>query len=570
MDLGISGLASGFDWRSLVDQLADVERVPQDRLRAEQSTLRQQSSAYTTLKSELSTLKTRVDALMELSLYGSRTVRSSDSSRATANVTADALLGTLTLNIQQLAKAARWEGATNLGIKLSASPDVSGVLMNDARWASPISAGVFSVNGKAVTVAETDSLQDVFSKISEATGGEVTANYDPVTDRITLTRAGSIVLGSAGDTSNFLAVARLNSGTGQVMSGGPLSIVRLTDTLSTVNLATAITGDAEGQGSFKINGVTIAYDLSRDTMAQVLQRINDANAGVRASYDAANGRFVLANEATGDMGVRLEDDPGSNFLAATGLATGNLVRGQNLVYSMNGGSPIVSPTNSITSATSGVAGLTVSALKEGEVVLEVSQDSDTVTSAIKSFLEQYNKVQALIDTQTASSTDAKGKVTAGVLAGQSDAADIARQLRLLANQAITGLAGNVDQLADLGIDSSGYDNALTLRDSAALSEALQARMLAVRSFFTEAGKGLAAQLSQYLDRVVGEEGSLQVRQDSLTKQIGGIDTQVADLERIVQSNREAMINNFVAMEKAQARMNQQLQFLLQRFGGTTA
>jgi hypothetical protein len=34
----------------------------------------------------------------------------------------------------------------------------------------------------------------------------------------------------------------------------------------------------------------------------------------------------------------------------------------------------------------------------------------------------------------------------------------------------------------------------------------------------------------------------------------------------VQANRERMIASFIAMEQAQAQINQQMQFLLQRFG----
>ena len=29
MDLGVSGLASGFDWKTLVDQMIDVQRAPE-------------------------------------------------------------------------------------------------------------------------------------------------------------------------------------------------------------------------------------------------------------------------------------------------------------------------------------------------------------------------------------------------------------------------------------------------------------------------------------------------------------------------------------------------------------
>jgi hypothetical protein len=54
----------------------------------------------------------------------------------------------------------------------------------------------------------------------------------------------------------------------------------------------------------------------------------------------------------------------------------------------------------------------------------------------------------------------------------------------------------------------------------------------------------------------------------LTKQSTEIDTQIADLERLVQNNRERLVSSFLAMERAQAVINQQMSFLSQRFGGT--
>ncbi|MEN9603022.1 MAG: hypothetical protein RIS56_2628, partial [Verrucomicrobiota bacterium] len=57
-------------------------------------------------------------------------------------------------------------------------------------------------------------------------------------------------------------------------------------------------------------------------------------------------------------------------------------------------------------------------------------------------------------------------------------------------------------------------------------------------------------------------------QDALTKQSSAIDTQVTDLEKRVQSNRQRLIDSFVQMETAQQTINQQLKFLQQRFGGT--
>ena len=71
----------------------------------------------------------------------------------------------------------------------------------------------------------------------------------------------------------------------------------------------------------------------------VIKRINDSQAGVSASYDSANDRFLLTNKATGDLGMALEDVTG-NFLAATGLSSGTLTRGNDLLYTVNGGGTI--------------------------------------------------------------------------------------------------------------------------------------------------------------------------------------------------------------------------------------
>ncbi|WP_410962433.1 flagellar filament capping protein FliD, partial [Salmonella sp. SAL4355] len=76
-------------------------------------------------------------------------------------------------------------------------------------------------------------------------------------------------------------------------------------------------------------------------------------------------------------------------------------------------------------ASSGIAGLSVTALKANSTVsVTVASDTDKIKTAIKDFVDAYNKVQSLIDTQTASSTDAKGVVTAGLLAGDLDADQI--------------------------------------------------------------------------------------------------------------------------------------------------
>ena len=246
------------------------------------------------------------------------------------------------------------------------------------------------------------------------------------------------------------------------------------------------------------------------------------------------------------------------------------MRGNNLLYSVDGGGTLVSQTNTITEATSGIQGLTLTALDEGETKITVSSDTAAIKTAIENFITEFNKAQSIIETQTASSTDAKGAVTAGTLAGESDVSEFASRLRSTAYATIAGFAQTMNQLEDIGIITNGNDNSLELDDPDKLDAALANNLSGLQKLFTDETSGIATQLDAYLESISGEDGRIDTKQKSLGEQIASIDTQILDLERIVQANRESLMQSFIAMETAQSQINQQLQFLQQRFGGGAA
>lgn len=569
MDLGLSGLVSGLDWKTLVDQLANAERTPQSRLRVEQSSLNQQNSAYAAIQTQLEALQSRVTTLSASSLYDTRLSNSSNSDIATATASPGTTLGSYAFNVIQLASAAKQVGTAGIGSSLSATNDVSGLVLSDAAFATAITPGTITVNGKQITIATGDTLQTVFDNIQVATGSEVTATYNASTDKISFSSTNPIVLGSATDTSNFLQVARLNNnGTGTITSTTQLGVVKLSSALSSANLATPILDGGSGSGEFKINGVSIAFSTA-EPMSAVLKRINDSAAGVTASYDTVNDRFVFANKVTGDVGMALEDVSG-NFLEATGLSTGALTRGQNLLYTVDGGGQLISQSNTITEASSSIAGLSVTATAVGTATITVGTDTSAIKTAINDFITDYNKVQSIIDSQTASTTDSKGKVTAGILANSNDAEDIATRMRRMVTGEVSGLTAVLNQLEDMGIVSNGTDNSLKLDDETELDNALANNLTTVKNLFADTTNGMATKLAKFLEDTIGDTGSLITRQDNITKQSAAIDVQIADLERIVLANKDRMTASFVAMETAQAQINQQLQYLQNQFGTSSS
>ncbi|MGC8830663.1 MAG: flagellar filament capping protein FliD [Verrucomicrobiia bacterium] len=567
MDIGLSGLVSGFDWRTFIDKMIEIEREPETRLQNEKSTLQSKNSALSSLKNQLNSLKSKIDVLNDKSLFYSRQVSVSNTNIAQATVSAGAPIGSYQISISQFATSSYINGGADIGAKLSSTSDVSGVIIGSAPFFPSVTAGTFTVDGKQIQIATTDTLQDVFDKISQATNGDVTAAYDPETDRIVLSKAsGELILGSAADTSNFLQAAKLyNNGTNTISSSDSLGRVKLDSTLTSANFATQIEGSS---GEFKINGVSITWNTT-DTVRDVLDRINSSNAGVVASYDATSDRFVLTSKSTGDLNLVVEDVTG-NFLAATGLSSGTLTRGQDMLFSINGGAQIRSSKNIIDENVSGIKGLTIQPTDTNSAPanfsVTVSNDTSKIKTAINDFITEYNKTQSLIATQTAVTIGSDGKITTAVLTDQPEVEAIAAKLRSMVNGLLADDSSVIKRLEQLGIVSNGNDNTIVLSDSSKLDDALNNNLSAVQNIFTNTDTGLATKLSAYLDSITGDEGLISRQQSTISKQSKSIDDQISAMEKRIEADRQRMIDSFIQMEEAQAKINQQLQFLAQRFG----
>src|SRR5664280_20268 len=374
VDLSVSGLASGMDWKTVVSELADAERAPETQWKATQSTINQKNAAFTQIQTFLTSLQTDVQALKVPSLYAGRTATSSDSTVATASAGSGAAVGTFAFHVTQFAASSQITGAANIAQSLSPDGNLNNVTIGTASFPTPVSSGTFTVDGAQVTISATDSLQTVFDNIAKATNNKVTASYSPGSDEITLTSSDNseIILGSAADTSNFLQVAKLYNidKAGPVSSAASLGSVNVSALMTNSHLTTPLTDGGSGTGQFTINGIPIAYNAAADSIQNVLDRINSSSAGVTASYDTLQDRFVLFNKSGGDTGIVLQDTPGQgNFLAATGLAGGAFTHGQNMTYTINGGAPLVSQSNTIDPSSSGLTGVSVTFLKQADVTV---------------------------------------------------------------------------------------------------------------------------------------------------------------------------------------------------------
>jgi len=563
MQFQLSGLASGFDWQSMVDQLTELERAPQRRMRSDQAEISKKQSTLNSLTSELNSLKTKLEALSTGDIFDQRSLTNSDDTVATASTSASGLVGTYNLQVTQLATTSSWQGSDDVGSALHSGNDVSALTLSAAAFRTAITAGTITVNNQQITIATSDSLGDVLDAIKDAIGGSATASYDATNDKITIDGDGSVVvLGSAKDTSNFLQIAELkNNGTDTVTSTNKLGRLQTSAVLSSGNFETAFSA---GSGSFKINGVSVTYDSSTDTLNDIIDRINNASAGVLASYDAINDRLQLTNDTTGDLGMSLSDVSG-NFLAASGLLSGSLTRGNNMEFSINSGGTISSNGNTVNESITGIEGLQITALKTGSTTLTVDNDRTAISESINGLITQYNKVQTFLSTHTGTQLSADGSASSGILSTETDIRGIVGALRSNVTATVSTLAAGLNELGDLGVSTSGYSNSLTLSDSSALDDAILNNLAQVKQLFQDSNEGLAVKLLSYVDTLVDDEGAIADKISNLSSRSDDIDDQIERQERLVQARRQSMVDSFVAMESAQQQVNQQMQFLQSKF-----
>ena len=389
-------------------------------------------------------------------------------------------------------------------------------------------------------------------------------------------------------------------------NGGKLTLTAAA-TASSTSLTgywdSAITNTEEGDQGNLSRGNDILYSLNGgDILTSHSNTITEDSSGVSG--------LSVTGDVTGS-GVRVDTIDASNNVITTtdshGLATGDIVRLYTPATLMGGvssktdyyvralsGSRISLHTSS-TDAAAGTNVVDITGDGTGDqyilgaappaLSVTVSADIDKVKLAVKGFVGQISKIQSLIGMHTTVTTDSDGKVTAGTLSNDRLVSEIAADLRQKTMGEITGTGSNFDRLSDLGFSGNGYDNQISLTDENTLDTILREKMGDLEKFFateeTQAGvagatadyqaeEGMAEGMEDYtallLGDVYGTEGALVDHRDNYTKEIDRINKSIVELEKRVQFTKEKLTRSFVEMEQAQSKSNQEMQFLMKRFG----
>ena len=321
----ISGLSSGFDWRSMIDQLISIDQGRVDLVEDRKSEYESQLAEWQNVNTMLLSLKTASGALgteSAFNVYTSGTTSSSETGTPTA---ASSLL-TVSTNTSVS------PGLYNIKVNnLAQSEKISSANYTTTDTALELEGDIL-VSGKVVNIVSTDTLADVKDKINSVNTGSdpsnVTAsivsysstNYHLVMTSDDTGEDGLNVLEGAYDSGdNILEEMGFISGTTTIKnttSDGAKS--DLFDSSSGAIKTLLGLTSAPVATTVKVGGLDVSIDLSSaaESLTTIAQKI-DALAGISA--------VVVSETVDGETKYRIDISGTTSFTESAG-GNGNVLQ----------------------------------------------------------------------------------------------------------------------------------------------------------------------------------------------------------------------------------------------------
>lgn len=547
--ISAGGLISGLDTNSLIAQLIQLERQPILRFQDRISALEKQKEAVSSLRTSLSTLRSSLQDFRFGIDFDQFAVTSSDESVAGATPSGpNPTTGSFSINVTQLASATIATSSTKIGASINpnAAFASSGVNRN-------VESGTFTINGTQFNFDfNVSSLNDALAAINGA-GIGVNATYDNVTDTVTFENtapgdASIINFGASGDTSNFLDIINVENAFQSTNVGGSTEVTSSVG-LGRINEGTTLNAQAYANGglaggSFRINGVEITVDPANDGLSDVIDRINNSDAGVTASYDPTTDGLRVVSNKLGSRTISFANGT-SNFLDIVNLSSATQAAGNDAQFSINGGAVITRNSNDVSDI---IGDVTLNLTGLGTTTLTVSPDEEPAVEAVQAFVDKFNEsIKEIVDLLKED----------GVLENDLTIRSIQNFLTSTVLDQVSGLSGDFDSLFQIGISSGDdFDASAPFQlqlDVDELRAALQDDPTSVEQLFAnDSETGIADQLFAYLDEITGTTGFLNQRSragGSISQQIDSLNDRIDRMEERVAIKEQRLRSQFTRMEQ---------------------
>jgi len=324
--LQISGLSSGFDWRSMIDQLMEVEHRRVDVIENKKSDYEAQLKEWQSFNTKLQALNTAVEDLKDPESFNLfATSMSSDnpsylgSDLLSVHTNSFAARGTYLIQVTNLATAE----------KLSSNPFTSRSEMLGSAY-----AGDIVINGQAITIHETDSLAHVAEMINNANTGTnptgVTAsiiNYAPNDYRLIVTSdetgADGISLsdGSAGTLVQAFGWQdnQIVAGTDAVVEIDGVAVTRSSNVIDGVIAGITLSLKAESDSTTITLNVDRDLDKIKSNLQHLVDKYNDVMAYINSQFAYNADTEETSGILFGDGTLRSVKDDLTYLISSTTL-----------------------------------------------------------------------------------------------------------------------------------------------------------------------------------------------------------------------------------------------------------
>jgi flagellar hook-associated protein 2 len=568
----IIGGATGnsLDVASLVSALVTDKVAGQtSALTAQTNSDKTQISALGQLQASLTALQVNLAPLFNGSMLTAFTATMSGTG-ITATAGSGAVAGTYPISVSQIASAqslssgafstdqAKSLGTGTLTVSVGGkSMDVDITSGNDSL--SDIAAAINSADDNpgvsATVITGSDGAHLVLN--SKATGAANTINVSVSNTSSGSTLGNLAVSSSTAVDSNSLTstqAAALGAGTMAVTVGSQTLNVSVGATDSLTDLANSINSAATAKGA----GVTASVSTDANGNQTLVLTPSSSSVSVSASVSGTTAGSPLAGLT---MSTQSQVSSSSGWTQALGAA--------DAVFTI-GGTPATSPSNTVTTALSGVTlNLTAAAVGTGTQTLTVAPDTDTEVSDITNFVSSYNAVISTIGSLTSFDKTAAAGTQGGPLLGNSMVDSLQLTLGNIVSKSVTS-SGVSGALSSLGI-TLNQDGTLSV-DSDALNSAVQSDPDQVASVFNLTN-GIAQQLNASIKGYTADSqdgGLISLQTDALTADLTSITTQTTALTAYSNQLTTQYNAEFTALNALMASTANDTQYLTALFGGSNS
>lgn len=381
------------------------------------------------------------------------------------------------------------------------------------------------------------------------------------------------------------------------------STMGTTTKLSDAAFNTALNGD---KFEFSINGEKFTFEKS-STVGDVINAINKADIGVKASFSTMTQSFKLESTETGTAGKLNIEQTSGNLLNSLFNSSDDFTKKD--AYGKNGTITISTDGENYTTYTSAsneysFDGTTFNIAKLGnfdssvegvdEITVTTEKDTSSIKETVIKFIDAYNQLLDDVYGEIQTSRPKKNGSYYDPLTDEQEEEMKSDEIEKWNNEAKKGLlyqdnylstfvssirgamsSAKVDgfTLYDLGISlaTDWKSNGKLVVDEDKLENAINTYGDKVTSFFVDSDKGLAATLNNEIDRAIstkdkkvgylsgiaGIENTTTEKDNALYSQISNMQTLINNLQTRYENEMERYWKQFTTLETYMSNMQSQ-------------